>query len=222
MNTKKKTVLVAAFIVAILALAGIGYATAFSDSYKGTTKTETSTYDVDWVRITPGTDAFTPKTTGLYVVYDTVTTYAAGNYVYTYYWLGSTSVSHDVAIEIPNDYGNVEDRDTFTITATVDTTTNAIPTGYKLQYKVGTEDWQTYSSSATLASNITSSAVDTWITGVEVSWRYVPSQDNIGNVDDGGASGIAVTANIGTAVTDNSLTLGAITYTVTATQKVTA
>lgn len=50
MNTKKKTILGAAFVVSIIALAGVGYA-AITNNFQGTTSSANQTVDVDWVKV---------------------------------------------------------------------------------------------------------------------------------------------------------------------------
>ena len=183
MMTKKKTILAAALVVAIVALAGVGYA-AFSASYSGTAQqTATNEFDVDWVVITPGTAAYSSVNTELYVMYDTSTAYSNGEIIKTFTWIGSSTVGHYLEVIVPdsdNGQGDSDDPDYYTITASISNFTT--PDGYQLQYRIvgqtaGT--WSAYSgSSVTLESNVTSIAsnhVNGWDgTSKQVEWRYVP------------------------------------------------
>lgn len=212
MNTKKKTVLAAALVVAIIALAGVGYA-AFSDSYKGTTDSGSSTMDVDYVIVKLNSEAYSDVTTGLFVVFDTETTYVTDNYVVEYTWLGSSEVTQNVKIEIPENTD--EDPDYYTIKAEV-----TVPTEYNgnyvLQWKIAGSDWSNYNSTtgAVLQEKTNATAtINEWKTGKDILWRYVP--------DDGTGTGMTT---VNTVVPNedfapqSSLTLPEITYTVNVNQ----
>lgn len=161
MNTKKKTVLAAALVVAIIALAGVGYA-AFNTNYTGTTQSDTTTYDVDWVKVT--LDSYgTVGPADTYMLFDTVNN--AGTI--SYYWNGSTIVTRTATVTIPADAASSNDRDTFTLSITA----GAAPSGYTLQYKVDNEnEWHNYSG-AIEKTILTASATSQNVT---ISYRAVP------------------------------------------------
>jgi hypothetical protein len=80
MNNKKKMVLGAAFVVAILALAGVGY--AITDNFHGTTSSYERDADVDYVKVSLAAGDYSEETlpisTSLY--WDSVTTSAGTQY----------------------------------------------------------------------------------------------------------------------------------------------
>jgi len=208
MNNKKKMVLGAAFIVAIMALAGVGYATLFSDTYKGTAESKTQEYDVDYVIVTLGGSSYSTLS-NLYIVYDTVTTHPENADVTTFKWKGSTAVSHTVTATVPDDEKDGQDPDDLKLK--VDVTFSV--TGYKLQYKVGDGTWTTYTAES--AIHATGEDV-TPGNAITIAWRAVPTDIADSNApEDGGDEGITLT----TAVPNQGVvTLPAITYTVEATQ----
>lgn len=103
MNNKKKMVLGAAFVVAIMALAGIGYAIA--DNFHGTTSTSARDADVDFVKVylrgeDYATTAF-PIAKSLY--WDTVTSWnTSSSATETQYTAraGGITVDYEVTIDI--------------------------------------------------------------------------------------------------------------------------
>lgn len=214
MNTKKKTILAAAFVVAIIALAGVGYA-AFSTSYKGTTTSATNDFDVDYVVISLDNPAYTAKTENLYVMYDTITN-ASGS---TFYWLGSSVISHTVTVTIPTaDTAVTDDPDTYRITATI-ANSPAIPEGYGVQYKVGNDgEWTLVNGEIVLQDSTTN--ISSWSSGKAVQWRFIPLTENdeaVSTAAHGGDDGVEVTFE--NFVPGSTLQLPAITYTVTAQQQ---
>ena len=205
MNNKKKMVLGAAFVAAIMALAGIGYAAVFSDTYKGTAKSNTQSYDVDYVIVSLGEQSYTPADE-LYIVYDTATVYntTTSKEETTFMWLGSTSVLHSVTAKVPTESSTTTDPDDMVLKAEI----TFSETGYKVQYKTDTT-WTDYSTGDISTDGIAIEPGD----DVEIYWRIVPT--DIGAQEDGGDSGITLT----TAVPDTGIVqLPQITYTVIAEQ----
>ncbi len=205
MNNKKKMVLGAAFIVAIMALAGVGYA-AFSDTYKGTTQSAANTYDVDYVIVAVGENGYSTLT-NLYIVYDT-STVSAATPTTTYQWKGSTNVAHDVEVTIPADYGSTQDKDTFKLKAEM---TFAGGSDYKVQYKMGTGSWTNFTGSDLATGNVEITQSGT----TNLIWRIVP--DEVESQENEPATPVTVTFTAETPAA--SVELPVITYTVTATQK---
>ena len=202
MNTKKKTILAAAFVVAIIALAGLGYAATWP-GYEGKTSTTdvTNTYDIDYVVVKLDDASYATSATPLYITYDEETTWDDG-LVKTFTWTGSTSITNTVSFEVPTTNA-ATDPDTFKLTISAGALTSDL---YKLQYKLSDmddfEDWEsgaTYYTATTL-SNLNS---------ITIEWRIVPDIENI--------------MTTGAAVADpttllSTINMPVLTYTVTATQ----
>ena len=196
-NKKKVTLLGVAFIAAVITLAGVGYAA--HTGYTGTANgTASETYDVDYVVIQfQDGAAYTPDTT-FYMTWNTANVYNQGQSTITYSWQASDARVHNLSITA-TDMG--VDQYKLNVTAP------AAPDGYALYYKLSAEtevnpetvaNWEPFVGSA-LASGGAGEAVTT--NAFTVSWALVPTTQS--------GPAAPVTA---------SVTIGTMTYTITATQ----
>lgn len=146
MKAKKKTMLIAAFAVAIVALAGVGYAAVYTATTTNTANSLTSTYIV--LTQTGGDTYATDWLSTIY--YDTVNTTSSSNTEYTPVWSGGKYFNTNVINTTEGDVRvtsivnnalsiNVKSTDAVsgrTLTIASDT---ALPAGltYYLSYKIG-------------------------------------------------------------------------------------
>lgn len=137
MNNKKKMVLGAAFVVAIMALAGIGYAAV--TSYNGTTSSKEQTVDVDYVVVKLGNEGYLPGAE-ISLVYNTETeaTVTAGEVTAittTYNYVESTELTYNI----------IGESDTIVEENNVVLKLNAAEafdeSGFILEVKYGTGNW---------------------------------------------------------------------------------
>ena len=174
MMNKKKTILAAALVVAIVALAGVGYAALSPNVYKGETSSVASDYDVDWVIVSLGETGYAPVNT-IHIAFDTATAWDTTTSApkTTFKWLGSDEVTHNLQITIPadisGDNANNRDRDSFTLKAEV-TFSSSI---YKLQYSITDGTWVNYTSSAALATGQPLDFTAGYTIQQAIKWRLV-------------------------------------------------
>ncbi len=138
MNNKKKMVLGAAFVVAIMALAGIGYAAAAS-SYQGTTDSETAEVSVNYVKIKLGNNGYLPPET-LNITFDTETSPVISAGAVTGTTTTYTNPQSDILTYLITVEGEVDDVDT-PVTLTASVASAFSETGFKLQVKYGDGGW---------------------------------------------------------------------------------
>ena len=143
MNHKKKiTMLGAAFAIAVIALAGVGY--AVTGNYTARTDSATSSYDVDWVVLKLDEDAYTSPS-NIRVVWNEVTTYTNSAYNYAFDFIVADVIEHELTI-----VSTAADSDELSLTATVSFSSNI----YTLKYSTDGTNYTTYDQNCALVTGM--------------------------------------------------------------------
>ena len=204
MNNKKKTILGAAFVVAIMALAGIGYAAA--TSFTGSTNSVAQDVDVDYVSIYLSANAYqaTVPAGGAHIIYTSVSD--STNTTYTYDSEHVDFLDHTVTIDL----SAIENTDKVKLVITGTAPDGAYDVYYTYSQSAisGSESWTKFTGSINIGSDSTTKAsatTDGLYTTGHLGLKVVPHDTSSIEVAHGGAG----------PSTENA-TIPALTFTLTA------